>query len=88
MILCVHHDGAVPCHRFFERFSRDQKEPDAVLSGFHLYVIAAVEGGYTPDGWMIYGQHPAWTVMTLLGPGVEAVPGAGGTDGGVAAWYW
>src|SRR5262249_22655633 len=37
------------------------------------YVIAGVEGGYSPDGWMVYGQHPAWTVMTLLGPGVEAV---------------
>ena len=22
---------------------------------------------------MIYGQHPVWTVMTLLGPGVNAV---------------
>jgi predicted dehydrogenase len=37
------------------------------------YVIAAVQGGYTPDGWMVYGQHPAWTVVTLLGPNVEAV---------------
>ncbi len=37
------------------------------------YVLAGVEGGYTADGWMVYGQHPAWTVMTLLGPGVEAV---------------
>src|SRR5262249_22022305 len=37
------------------------------------YVIAGVEGGYSPDGWLIYGQHPAWTVMTLLGPGVDAV---------------
>jgi predicted dehydrogenase len=37
------------------------------------YVVAGVQGGYTPDGWMVYGQHPAWTVMTLLGPGVEAV---------------
>jgi hypothetical protein len=37
------------------------------------YVIAAVQGGYTPDGWMVYGQHPAWTVVTLLGPKVEAV---------------
>jgi hypothetical protein len=37
------------------------------------YVIAAVQGGYTPDGWMVYGQHPAWTVVTLLGPGVESV---------------
>lgn len=37
------------------------------------YVIAGVQGGYTPDGWTIYGQHPAWTVMTLMGPGVDAV---------------
>jgi predicted dehydrogenase len=37
------------------------------------YVIAGVEGGYSPDGWLVYGQHPAWTVVTLLGPGAEAV---------------
>jgi predicted dehydrogenase len=37
------------------------------------YVVASVQSGYSLDGWMIYGQHPAWTVMTLLGPGVEAV---------------
>jgi hypothetical protein len=37
------------------------------------YVVAAVQGGYSPDGWMVYGQHPAWTVVTLLGPGAEAV---------------
>jgi predicted dehydrogenase len=28
------------------------------------YVIAGVQGGYSFDGWMIYGQHPAWTLMT------------------------
>ena len=37
------------------------------------YVIAGVEGGYSPDGWLVYGQHPAWTVVTLLGPGAKAV---------------
>jgi hypothetical protein len=37
------------------------------------YVIAGVEGGYSPDGWVVYGQHPAWTVVTLLGPGAQAV---------------
>ena len=36
------------------------------------YVIAAVQGGYHPDGWLVYGQHPAWTVVTLLGPGALA----------------
>jgi predicted dehydrogenase len=37
------------------------------------YVIAGVEGGYTPDGWLVYGQHPAWTIVTLLGPEAKAV---------------
>ena len=47
---------------------RDSKEFGAIQ-----YVVASVQGGYSPDGWIVYGQHPAWTVMTLLGPGVEAV---------------
>lgn len=38
-----------------------------------IYVVAGVEGGYSESGWMVYGQHPAWTVMTLMGPGVDAV---------------
>lgn len=37
------------------------------------YVIASMAGGYTPDGWLVYGHHTAWTVMTLCGPSVEAV---------------
>jgi predicted dehydrogenase len=37
------------------------------------YVIASMAGGYSREGWFIYGQHPVWTVMTLCGPGVEAV---------------
>lgn len=37
------------------------------------YVIAGVEAGYYPDGWVVYGQHPAWTVVTLLGPGAQSV---------------
>ncbi len=49
------------------------RKRDAGTFGPIEYVIAGVEGGYTPDGWLIYGQHPTWTVMTLLGPGAEAV---------------
>lgn len=49
------------------------RKRDGGTFGTIRYVIASVQGGYSPDGWMIYGQHPAWTVMTLLGPGVEAV---------------
>ena len=37
------------------------------------YLIASMAGGYTPEGWLVYGQHPVWTVMTLAGPGVQAV---------------
>jgi len=37
------------------------------------YVIASQGGGYTPNGWFIYGHHPVWMTMTLCGPGVESV---------------
>jgi GFO/IDH/MocA oxidoreductase family protein len=37
------------------------------------YVIASMHGGWHLPSWFIYGQHPVWTVMTLCGPGVEAV---------------
>lgn len=46
---------------------------DAKEDGELQYVLASMAGGYSPEGWFIYGQHPAWTVMTLCGPGVEAV---------------
>lgn len=47
---------------------RDTKE-----YGTLEYVIASMGGGYSPEGWVVYGQHPVWTIMTLCGPGVEAV---------------
>jgi predicted dehydrogenase len=37
------------------------------------YVIASSGGEYNPDRWIVFGQHPIWTVMTLCGPGVESV---------------
>lgn len=37
------------------------------------HVVASVQGGYNPDGWLVYGQHPAWAVVTLLGPKAQAV---------------
>jgi predicted dehydrogenase len=37
------------------------------------YVLASMAGGYSPGSWFIYGQHPIWTVVTLCGPGAEAV---------------
>lgn len=46
---------------------------DAAQDGPLQYVIASLGGGFSPDGWLVYGQHPVWTVVSLLGPGVEAV---------------
>jgi predicted dehydrogenase len=37
------------------------------------YVIASMYGGYTPKGWFVYGQHPAWMLVALCGAGVDAV---------------
>ncbi|MDG2358944.1 MAG: Gfo/Idh/MocA family oxidoreductase [Planctomycetaceae bacterium] len=37
------------------------------------HVVASMMGGYSPEGWFVYGQHPCWSVVTLLGAGVEAV---------------
>lgn len=47
---------------------RDSKE-----FGPLQYVIASLHGGWHLPSWMIYGQHPVWTVMTLCGAGVESV---------------
>jgi len=37
------------------------------------HVSARLFSRYSLPGWMIYGQHPAWAVMTLMGAGVDAV---------------
>jgi hypothetical protein len=37
------------------------------------HVSARLYGRYNLDAWMVYGQHPVWSVMTLMGAGVHAV---------------
>jgi predicted dehydrogenase len=37
------------------------------------FVLASMAGGYSPEGWFVYGHHPVWTAVTLCGPGAEAV---------------
>ena len=37
------------------------------------FVLASQGGGYSPNGWIVYGQHPTWMAMTLCGPGVQGV---------------
>ena len=49
------------------------RKRDTAEFGPIRYVIAGVQGGFNPDGWLVYGQHPAWTVVTLLGAGAKAV---------------
>lgn len=41
--------------------------------GIIEHVSARLHSRYGPLGWMIYGQHPVWTVMRLMGAGVAAV---------------
>jgi predicted dehydrogenase len=50
-----------------------QRMRDSGEFGPIQFVIASVQGGYSENGWKVYGQHPAWTVMTLMGSGVDAV---------------
>ena len=49
------------------------RKRDSGEFGTIQHVVAGVQGGYSPDGWIVYGQHPAWTVVTLLGAKAEAV---------------
>lgn len=37
------------------------------------FVLASQAGDHSPERWRIYGQHPAWMVMTLCGAGVDGV---------------
>jgi len=46
---------------------------DSGAHGSLQFVLASMGGGYSPRGWVVYGQHPIWTAVTLAGPGVEAV---------------
>jgi len=52
------------------------------------HVAASMMGGYSPDGWFVYGQHPCWSIVTLLGAGVEAVSlyARGNTAHGLATY--
>lgn len=46
---------------------------DAGRFGPLEHVSARMMSRYKLDGWMIYGQHPLWSIITLMGAGVEAV---------------
>ena len=46
---------------------------DAGTFGPIEFITATLHSRYSLPGWMIYGQHPVWTAMTLMGPGVDSV---------------
>jgi predicted dehydrogenase len=46
---------------------------DAGEFGALQFVLASMAGGYSHPSWFVYGHHPVWTVVTLCGPGAEAV---------------
>lgn len=46
---------------------------DSGQFGHIEHVSARLHSRYRLENWMIYGQHPVWTVMTLMGAGVDAV---------------
>ena len=48
------------------------------------FVLASMAGGYSHPSWFIYGQHPVWSVVTLCGPGAQAVHRRPGSIGGCA----
>jgi len=46
---------------------------DAGEFGAIEHVSARLFSRYSRNGWMVYGQHPVWGIVTLMGPGAEAV---------------
>jgi hypothetical protein len=42
-LLRIHNDGSVPGDRLFDRLTRDQQEPDALIAGLNDDLVSAVE---------------------------------------------
>src|SRR5207253_7580475 len=43
LLLRVHDDGSVPCHRFAERLAGNEQEANAILAGLYHNLIALIE---------------------------------------------
>ena len=71
LLLRVHHDGAVPGHRLFQRLAGDQQEADAVFAGLHGDFIAAIEEdqrAVVGFGGRVVSAQPTPSVGTASGP--------------------
>jgi predicted dehydrogenase len=63
--------GSLFCHEWGMEAALRMR--DAGTFGPIEHVSARLHSRYALPGWMIYGQHPVWTVMRLMGAGVSAV---------------
>lgn len=63
--------GSIFCHEWGMEAALRMR--DAGEFGSIEHVSARLHSRYGLPGWMIYGQHPVWTVMKLMGAGVAAV---------------
>src|SRR5665213_993812 len=61
------------CWRYEWGMEAAQRMRDSGEFGPIEHVSARLFSRYSLPGWMIYGQHPAWAVMTLMGAGEDAV---------------
>jgi hypothetical protein len=71
LLLCVHHDGAVPGHGLLQGFSGNQEEADAVFAGLYHDLIAPVkedQRAVVRLGWRVCVNHPTDSVGTASGP--------------------
>lgn len=63
--------GSIFCYEW--GMEAAQRMRDSGEFGAIEHVSARLHSRYGARGWMIYGQHPVWTVMRLMGAGVAAV---------------
>ncbi len=63
--------GSIFCHEWGMESALRMR--DAGDFGAIEHVSARLHSRYSLPGWMIYGQHPVWTVMRLMGAGVGGV---------------
>lgn len=37
------------------------------------FVLSSLMAGYNPEGWLVFGQHPVWSIVAVLGAGIQSV---------------
>jgi len=63
--------GSLFCHEWGMEAALRMRDSGAF--GAIEHVSARLHSRYSLPAWMIYGQHPVWTIVRLMGAGVAAV---------------